>query len=106
VPEVEAPDGSGCVGLVGADGACLGLVPEVEGVGKECCVFEEVETPDPVSECEARAGGGAGGATGGAVFTAGSVVPANVVSSGCSLGMEVQLYWNSGNMSSSPVRNL
>ncbi len=106
MPEEEAPDGSGCVDLVGADGACLGLVPKVEGVGKECGVFEEVETPYPVSGGEAGAGGGAEGATGGAVFTAGGVVPANVVPNGCSFGMEVQLYWNSGAVSSSPVRNL
>jgi len=50
VPEVEAPDGSGCVGLVGADGACLGLVPEVEGVGEERGVFEEVEGSPVVLE--------------------------------------------------------
>ena len=35
VPEVEAPDGSGfVVGAFGAE-ACLGRVPEVDGVGDE-----------------------------------------------------------------------
>jgi hypothetical protein len=55
---------------------------------------------------DAGAGGGACGARGGAGFVAGGVVPANLGPNGCSFGIEVQLYWNSGTVSSSPVRNL
>jgi len=48
-------------------------------------------------------GGGAGsvGAAGGAALEGTLVGP-----KGCSLGTVVQLYWNSGNVSSSPVKNL
>ncbi len=44
---------------------------------------------------------GAGGAAGGAALEGTLVGP-----KGCSLGTVVQLYWNSGTVSSSPVRNL
>ncbi len=46
-------------------------------------------------------GAGAGGAAGGAVLEGALVGP-----KGCSLGTVVQLYWNSGTVSSSPVKNL
>ncbi len=46
-------------------------------------------------------GAGAGGAAGGAALENALVGP-----SGCSLGTVVQLYWNSGTVSSSPVKNL
>ncbi len=35
VPEVEDPEGSGCEFGVFGSGVCLGLVPEVYGVGDE-----------------------------------------------------------------------
>ncbi len=35
VPEVEAPEVSGCEFGVFGSGVCLGLVPEVDGVGDE-----------------------------------------------------------------------
>jgi len=92
--------------LIGAGWVCLGLVPEVDRVGKECGELEEVELLESVCGGDAGAGGGAGGATGGAGFVAGGVVPANLGPNGCSFGIEVQLYWNSGTVSSSPVRNL
>ncbi len=67
VPEFEAPEGSGCWCLVGCSFDCLGLVPEVEGVGDECGELEVVEVLEPVSGGDAGAGGGVGGATGGTV---------------------------------------
>ena len=92
MPEIDAPEGSGCLCPVDAGCVCLCLVPEVEGVGEECGVLEGVEVLEPVSGGDAGAGGSAGGATGGAVFAAGGVVPVTVGSKGCSLGTEVQLY--------------
>jgi len=68
VPEVEALEGSGCCGLVGAGFDCFGLTPEVEGVGEECGVLEVVKVLEPVLGGEAGARGGAGDTTGGAVF--------------------------------------
>ncbi len=47
---------------------------------------------------------GAGGNAGGAVLAGATGVLAE--SSSCNLGTVVQLYWNSGTVSSSPVRNL
>jgi hypothetical protein len=92
VPEVEAPEGSGFT--VGAFGAkvCLGRVPDVDGGGEECGLLAVVELVEP--ELAGVAGVGA--------------VLANVFvgPKGCSLGTVVQLYWNSGTVSSSPVRNL
>ncbi len=68
MPEVDAPEGSGCCGLVGAGFDCLGLTPEGEGVGEECGVLEVVEVLEPVLGRDAGASGGTGGATRGAVF--------------------------------------
>ncbi len=57
---------------------------------------------------EAGGSGGAGGAAGevvgGGVLA--EVIGALVGSRGCNLGTVVQLYWNSGTVSSSPVKNL
>ena len=92
--------------LIGAGWVCLGRVPEVDRVGEECGELEEVELLESVCGGDAGAGSGAGGATGGAGFVAGGVVPANLCPNGCSFRTEVQLYWNSGTVSSSPVRNL
>jgi len=101
VPEVEAPEGSGLVPVVlGAEGG-LDLVPEVEGVGDEWGLLAEVELFELVSVVVAGDGAGAGGAAGGAALIIVCVGP-----KGCSLGTVVQLYWNSGYVSSSPVRNL
>jgi hypothetical protein len=75
VPEVEAPEGSGCWCPVGCSFDCLGLVPEVEGVGEECGVLVVVEALEPVSGGDAGAGGGVGGATGGAVFVGVGAAP-------------------------------
>ena len=95
VPEVEAPDGSGF--MVGAFGAvvCLGRVPEVDGVGDECGLLAVVEL------FELELVGGVGAGAGGLTLTSVLVGP-----KGCNLGTVVQLYWNSGYVSSSPVRNL
>ena len=95
VPEVEAPDGSGFV--VGAFGAvvCLGRVPEVDGVGDECGLLAVVEL------FKLELVGGVGAGAGGLTLTGVLVGP-----KGCNLGTVVQLYWNSGYVSSSPVRNL
>ena len=102
VPEVEAPEGS-CltVGVFGAE-ICLGRVPEVDGVGDECellAVLELVERE--LAGVVVVVGAGAGEVVGGAVLTS-----VSAGSNGCSLGTVVQLYWNSGTVSSSPVRNL
>ncbi len=43
VPEVEAPEGSGLATVVFGTEVCLGLVPEVDGVGDECGLLAEVE---------------------------------------------------------------
>ena len=101
VPEVEAPDGSGFV--IGAFGAvvCFGRVPEVEGVGDECGLLAVVELVELELAVVAGVGAGAGEAAGGLALT--SVC---VGSKGCNLGTVVQLYWNCGYVSSSPVRNL
>ena len=99
VPEVDAPDGSGFA--VGAFGAAvdLGRVPEVDGVGDECGLLAVVELSE--LELVGGVGAGAGGAAGGLAPTSVLVGP-----KGCNLGTVVQLYWNSGYVSSSPVRNL
>ena len=101
MPEVEAPEGSGfAVGAFGAE-ICLGRVPEVDGVGDECELLAVVELVEPELAGVAGVGEGAEGAAGGAVLANVFVGP-----KGCSLGTVVQLYWNSGTVSSSPVRNL
>ncbi len=98
VPEVEAPEGSGFAAVALGAEACLGRVPDVEGVGDECKLLAVVELFEPEL---AGVGAGAGGAAGGAALTRVLVGP-----KGCSLGTFVQLYWNSGKVSSSPVKNL
>ncbi len=101
VPEVEAPEGSGLtVGALGAE-VCLGRVPEVDGVGDECELLAEVELVELELVGVVGVGAGAWGAAGGAVLTSVLAGP-----KGCNLGTVVQLYWNSGTVSSSPVRNL
>ncbi len=101
MPDVEAPEGSGfAAGAFGA-AACLGLVPDVEGVGDECGLLAVVELVEPELVGAAEVGTGAGGAAVGAALEGVLVGP-----KGCSLGTVVQLYWNSGTVSSSPVKNL
>ncbi len=68
MPEVEAPEGSGFCVRAGCGFNCLGLTPEVGGVGKECGVLGAIETLEPVPGGDAGAGGGTGGATRGAVL--------------------------------------
>jgi hypothetical protein len=99
VPEVEAPEGSGFTTGTFGRSACLGRVPDVDGVGDERALLAVVELFEP--ELGGATGGGAGGAAGEAALEGALVGP-----SGCSLGTVVQLYWNSGTVSSSPVRNL
>ncbi len=43
MPEVEAPEGSGLAKVVFGTEGCLGLVPDVDGVGDECGLLAEVE---------------------------------------------------------------
>ncbi len=73
----------------------------MDGVGDECELLAVVELVEfvPVEVLEVRAG--TGGTAGGAVLTSVLAGP-----KGCNLGTVVQLYWNSGTVSSSPVRNL
>ncbi len=101
VPEVEAPEGSGFASVALGTEVCLGRVPDVEGVGDECELLAVVELFEPELAGVAGVGAGAGGAAGGAALTSVLVGP-----KGCSLGTVVQLYCNSGTVSSSPVRNL
>ena len=101
VPEVEAPEGSGLAAVAFGTEVCLGRVPDVDGVGDECELLAVVELVEPELAGVAEVGTGAGGAAGGAALTGVLVGP-----KGCSLGTVVQLYWNSGTVSSSPVRNL
>ena len=101
VPEVEAPDGSGFpVGAFGAE-VCLDCVPDVDGVGEECELLAVVELVEPELAGVVGVVAGAGEVAGGLVLTSVFVGP-----KGCNLGTVVQLYWNSGTVSSSPVRNL
>jgi hypothetical protein len=108
VPEVDVPDGSGLVGFITAGWFCFGCVPNVEGVGGECGELEEDEPLELAVGGVNGAGGSAGGATGaGGAWAAEGVGGAPTVGpNGWSLGIDVQLYWNSGTVSSSPVRNL
>ncbi len=76
-------------------------MPEVDGVGDECELLVVVELVELELVGAVGAGAGAGEAAGGAVLTSVLAGP-----KGCNLGTVVQLYWNSGTMSSSPVRNL
>ena len=101
VPEVEGPEGSGfTVGAFGAE-VCLGRVPDVDGVGDECELLAVVELVEPELAGVVGVGAGAGEAAGGLALTSVFAGP-----KGCNLGTVVQLYWNSGTVSSSPVRNL
>ena len=74
-------------------------MPEVDGVGDECGLLAVVELVD--SELAGGVGVAAGEVAGGLALTNVFVGP-----KGCNLGTVVQLYWNSGTVSSSPVRNL
>jgi len=101
VPKVEAPERSGfTVGALGAE-VCFGRVPEVDGVGDECELLAVVELVEPELAGVVVVGAGAGGAAGRTVLTNMFAGPKS-----CNLGTVVQLYWNSGTVSSSPVRNL
>ena len=60
-----------------------------------------VELVEPELVGAAGVGAGAGGVAGGAALEVVLVGP-----NGCSFGTVVQLYWNSGTVSSSPVKNL
>jgi len=68
VPEVEAPEGSGCDGWALGSGVCLGLVPEVDGVGDECGLLGAVDVLGAELGGETGGSPGAGGAAGGAVL--------------------------------------
>ena len=69
VPEVEAPEGSGLATVVFGTEVCLGLVPEVDGVGDECGLLAEVELVELLSVVVTGDGTGAGGAAVGAALT-------------------------------------
>ncbi len=98
---MEAPEGSGfTVGAFGAE-VCFGRVPDVDGVSDECELLAVVELVEPELAGVVGVGAVAGGAAGGVALT--SVCAG---SKDCNLGTVVQLYWNSGTVSSSPVRNL
>ncbi len=60
-----------------------------------------VELLEPELGGATGGGAGAGGTAGGAALEGALVGP-----KGCSLGIFVQLYWNSGTVSSSLVKNL
>ncbi len=64
MPDVEAPEGSSAFGFVVVSWRCLGCVPDVDRVGKECGELEEDESLELVSGGVTGAGGGACGATG------------------------------------------
>jgi len=87
VPDVEAPEGSGFVTGAFGKTACLGRVPDVEGVGEERELLVVVELFEPELGGATGVGAGAGGAAGEAALEGASVGP-----SGCSLGTVVQLY--------------
>ena len=98
---MEAPEGSGfATGAFGTEFG-LGSVPDVDGVGDECELLAVVELVEPELAGVVGVGAGAGEAAGGAALTSVFAGP-----KGCNLGTVVQLYWNSGTVSSSPVRNL
>ena len=101
MPEVEALEGSDFATGAFGRAACLGRVPDVDGVGDERELLPVVELLKPELGGATGGGAGAGGAAGGAALEGALVGP-----KGCSLGTAVQLYWNSGTVSSSPVKNL
>ncbi len=90
VPEVEAPERSGCDCWTFGGGVCFGLVPEVDGVGKDRGLL--VAGDALAVEFGGEAGGcrGAGGAAGGAVLD--GIIGALAGSRGCNWGTVVQLY--------------
>ncbi len=90
VPEVEAPEGSGCDGWAFGSGVWLGLVPEVDGVSDECGLLVAGDVLGAELVGETGGGTGAGGAAGGAVLA--GVVGTLAGSRGCNLGTVVQLY--------------
>ncbi len=90
VPEVEAPEGSGCGCWTFGGGVVFGLVPEVDGVGEECGLLVAGETLGSGLGGETGGSAGAGGAAGGAVLA--GVIGALAGSRGCNLGTVVQLY--------------
>jgi hypothetical protein len=67
MPDVEAPEGSGCCWCVGWGCVVFGIVPEVEGVSDECGVLVAGDVLEVELGGETGGSGGAGGATGGAV---------------------------------------
>jgi hypothetical protein len=69
VPEVEAPEGSGLTMVAFGTEVCLGLVPDVDGVGDEWGLLAEVELVELVLVVVVGVGAGAGGAAGGAAVT-------------------------------------
>ncbi len=90
MPEVEAPEGSGCDGWAFGSGVCLGLVPEVDGVGDECGLLVAGNVLESGLGGETRGSAGAGGAAGGTVLA--GVIGVLAGSRGCNLGTVVQLY--------------
>ncbi len=86
MPDVEAPEGSGfATGAFGRT-ACLGQVPDVDGVGDERELLAVVELFEPELGGATGGGAGTGGAAGEAALEGTLVGP-----SGCSLGTVVQL---------------
>ncbi len=81
-----------------------GLVPDVDGVGEECWLLVAGDLLESGLGKETGGCAGAGGTVGGAAGRA-ALAGALVGSRGCNLGTVVQLYWNSGMVSSSSVRN-
>ncbi len=90
VPEVEAPEGSGCECWVLESDVGFGLLPEVDSVGNECGLLVAGEPLESGLGGEAGGSAGAGGASGGAALA--GVIGVLVGSRGCSLGTVVQLY--------------
>ena len=68
VPEVEAPEGSGCEFCAFGSGVYFDLVPEVDGVGDECGLLVGGEPLESGLGGETGGSAGAGGAAGGAVL--------------------------------------
>ncbi len=91
MPDVEAPEGSGLATWAFGRVACLGRVPDVDGVGDERELLPVVELLEPELGGATGGGAGAGVAAGGAALEGALVGP-----NGCSLGTVVQLNWNSG----------
>jgi hypothetical protein len=97
---VEAPEGSGCGCWAGGGCGCFGRIPEVEGVSDECGVLVAGDVLKPELGGEDGGSGGAGGATGGAVLAGMGAALVFDGPRGWRFGTQVQLYWNSGTVSS------